>query len=123
MHHTNSHTESLFKSSAISPVKIIIDYFRIQFMHQFVHNLLPVSFTKCWTTNIARRVAHNGPALRNEDDIFVPFSRLMSTEHHPLIIFPKAWNELSSFKLETISSKTSCNKKLKTYCWTNWIQT
>ncbi len=109
----NSHTESLFKSSAILPVNLIIDYFRIQFMHRFVHNPLPVSFDNCWTTNIARWEAHDGPVLRNEDNIFVPLSRLMSTERHPIIIFPKKWNELSSLELKTISSKILFNKKLK----------
>ncbi len=96
----NSHTESFFKSSAILPVILIIDYFRIQLMHQFVYNLLPVSFANCWMTNIARREAHDCPALRNEDNIFVPFSCLMSTERHPFIIFPKTWNKLSSFELK-----------------------
>jgi hypothetical protein len=106
----NAHTESLFKTAAILPLPLLIDYFRIQFMQQFVFNHLSSSFADCWTSNAARR--EEGPALRNEDDFFVPLSRLSSTDRHPLIIFPKTWNELSAPELKSTSHKNTFNKLL-----------
>jgi hypothetical protein len=103
--------ESLFKTAAILPLPLLIDYFRIQYMQQFVFNHLPSSFADSWTSNAARR--EEDPALRNEDDFFVPLSCLSSTDHHPLIIFPKTWNELSAPELKSTSHKNTFNKLLK----------
>ena len=40
----NSHTESLFKKCKILPLPSLIEYFKIQFMQQYVRGHLPVSF-------------------------------------------------------------------------------
>jgi hypothetical protein len=95
----NAHTESLFKSSAILPLNHLIEFFRIQFMHQFVNNYLPLSFTNMWTTNAERRDEDDGPVLCNALDFIVPFSRLTSTENHPFIAIPRTWNHLDSLEI------------------------
>ncbi len=105
----NAHTESLFKSSAISPLNYLIEFFKIQFMHQFINNHLPFSFVNTWTTNAARREEIDGPVLRNALEFLVPFSRLTSTDNHPLISFPRSWNEFDS--LEINPSKAQFNRK------------
>jgi hypothetical protein len=109
----NAHTESLFKKSEVLPLHMLIDYFRIQFMHQFVYNHLPASFSRCWLTNAERR--DDGPALRNEEDFFVPISRLTSTDRHPLVVIPKTWNEFNAPELKSTSQKNVFNKSLKKF--------
>jgi hypothetical protein len=96
----NAHTESLFKSSAILPLNFLIEFFKIQFMHQFVNNYLPSSFANTWITNAERRDEADGPVLRNALDFIVPFSRLSSTENHPLISFPRTWNQFESLEIK-----------------------
>jgi hypothetical protein len=44
----NAHTESLFKSAEVLLLSLLIDYFRIQFMCQFVHQYLIIYFSQCW---------------------------------------------------------------------------
>jgi hypothetical protein len=111
----NAHTEKLFKSSAILPLQLLIEFFKLQFVYQFLNNHLPVSFVGTWITNAARRDDQDGPALRNALDLFVPFSRLTSTSKHPLIAFPKTWNEFNAIEIKLASSKQIFNKALKTH--------
>jgi hypothetical protein len=77
------HTKSLFKNYEILPLSILIDYFRIQFMHQLAYNHLPISLSRCWLTNVERK--DEGPVLRNEGNVFVPISRLTLTARHLLL--------------------------------------
>jgi hypothetical protein len=76
-------------------------------MHQFVNNCLPSSFglLDTWTTNTARREEIDGPVLRNALDFLVPFSRLTSTNNHPLISFPRTRNEFDSLEIKLNPSK------------------
>jgi hypothetical protein len=111
----NAHTESLFKISAILPLNHLIEFFRIQFMHQFVNNYLPLSFANMWTTNAERRVEADGPVLRNALDFIVPFSRLTSTENHPFIAIPRTWNHFDSLEIKLNPSKPHFNKLLKKF--------
>jgi hypothetical protein len=111
----NAHTESLFKSSAILPLNKLIEFFRIQFMHQFVNNYLPHSFVNMWSTNAERRIKGEGPILRNALDYTVPFSRLTSTENHPFIAIPRTWNQFDSLEIKLSPSKSHFNKLLKKY--------
>jgi hypothetical protein len=50
----NAHTESLFKTSAILPLHLLADFFKLQFMHQHKFRHLPASFNNTWTTNAER---------------------------------------------------------------------
>ena len=91
----NAHTESLFKKLNILPLPSLIEFFKLQFMQQFLQGLRPKNFTNVWTTieacslNLNR---HNYP-LRNSDNLFIPFARLKLTEKHPLHFFLKLWSE------------------------------
>jgi hypothetical protein len=89
----NPHMESLFKISAILPLPLLADYFKLQFMylHKFKH--LPISFRDTWILNVERREESHLPTLRDEEDYYVPFSRLSSCDTQPLVHFPKKWNQ------------------------------
>jgi hypothetical protein len=110
----NAHTESLFKSSSILPLPLLIDYFKLQFMYLYTFKHLPASFNNIWIKNSQRR-GENGEdriVLRNEDDYFVPFARLSSIAAHPLLYFPKLWNEFED-PCKSTNSKVQFKKELK----------
>jgi hypothetical protein len=92
----NAHTESLFKKFSILPFLSFAEYFKIQFMHQHCFKQPPASFGSTWFTNAKRRDDANHIALRNNEDYYEPLSRLSSTDNHPLVYFPKIWNEFPS---------------------------
>ncbi len=64
----NAHMESLFKTSAIFPLPLLADYFKLQFMylHKFKH--LPLSFRDTWILNAERREESYLPTLRDDED-------------------------------------------------------
>ena len=69
----NSHTESLFKKCKILPLPSLIEYFKIQFMQQYVRGHLPVSFNEVWISQEARRQIENVEyLLRNSKNLYVP---------------------------------------------------
>ncbi len=41
---------------------------------------------------------------------YIPFSRLFSIDRHPLINFPKSWNEFSYNDIKSTSHKSTFNK-------------
>ena len=44
----NAHTEPLFKSCDILPLNSLIEFFQIQFFHNFIIGELPTSFDNYW---------------------------------------------------------------------------
>jgi hypothetical protein len=82
-------------------------------MQQFTFNLLPVSFNNMWVTNAARQENQDQRELRNESDFYIQFSRLSSTDRHPLIYFPKCWNEFPAIEIKSIANKNIFNNILK----------
>jgi hypothetical protein len=85
---------------------MLVDYFKIQFMHQFSHKLIPISLNTAWSTNAERRTSADPTVFRNDDDLYFHLARFSCTERHPLISFPKLWNEFPAQDLKLISSKT-----------------
>jgi hypothetical protein len=112
----NAHTESLFKSSSILPLPLLTDYFKLQFMYLLDFNHLPASFNNVWIKNSDRRgeTGEERIVLRNEDDYFVPLARLSSIAIHPLVYYPKLWNEFVN-PCKSTSSKILFKKELKKY--------
>jgi hypothetical protein len=110
-----AHTEPLFKKLNILPLPSLIDYFKLQFMQQYVQGFLPASFNNTWVTNEARRAETVAMTLRNHNNFFVPVSRLLSLENMPLYAFPKAWISLQDHNLTILRSRDEFNTKLKEY--------
>ncbi len=110
-----SHTENLFKKSEILPLNLLIDYFRSQFMHQYLNKFLPVTFIGEWSTNAERRIDLGGPVLRNVLDFYVPNSCLVFSERQPLICFPKTWNDLVPIEIKLIPEKLVFNHSMKNH--------
>ena len=100
----NSHTEPLFKISRILPLPLLIEFFKLQFMNGFLNNLLPSSFDNMWTVNAARRLCDQ-PILRNHYSLFLPTSRLSSTEKFPLLNFPHLWSNFPDTNIKQITSR------------------
>jgi Reverse transcriptase (RNA-dependent DNA polymerase) len=113
----NAHTEPLFKKHSILKLPDLIETSKLKFMHNFIYQKLPVSFRGTWTTNRSRReAAAQGnfelAALRNEDDIFEPLSRLETVSRLPLYNYPRLWNDLS-VQLRLTSNFTQFNNLIK----------
>jgi len=111
----NSHTEPLFKKLKILPFPQLCDFFRIQFMHDFKYGFLPPSFDNMWTTNRIRRQDQVEIELRNDDLLFIPFTRSDFILRMPLHLFPKCWNDFENEDLKFIRNKIEFNLKLKDF--------
>jgi len=83
------HTAPLFLNQKILPVEKLIIYYRVKFMHSYVHRNLPLSFSETWITNRERNPAR---LLRDADDIYIPPHRIELFKRMPLCTFPAAWN-------------------------------
>jgi hypothetical protein len=100
----NSKNDNILKSHLYFPLPSLIKPFNLQSMQQFTFNLLLVFFNNMWVTNAVRHKQQDQRELRNESDFYIQFSRLSSTDRHPIIYFPKCWNE-SAIEMKTIANK------------------
>jgi hypothetical protein len=92
----NCHTEPLFKKCEILPFMYLVKYFKILFMYDYSHNLLPKSFDNLWVSNAVRRNINQNNydrILRDDDSLYIPMSRLEHYSKFPLNDYPKIWNE------------------------------
>jgi len=108
----NAHTEPLFKKLCILPFPKLCEFFKIQFMHSFKQEFLPVSFNNTWQTNRIRRMDQAEIELRNDDLLAIPFARTKFCEKLPLTAFPKIWTEFPSEEIKFIRNKLEFNTKL-----------
>ena len=107
---------TLFKNSSILPWHALIDYFKLLYnLCAYFNNLLPQSFNSMWTVNAERRPGENVPTLRSHNDLFLPTSRLVSTEKFPLLSFPRIWTNLQEINIKESSSLPHFNCNLKKY--------
>ncbi len=109
----NAHTEPLFKQQKILPLHLLIEYFKLQFMQRFVQGYLPISFENVWVTNRIQRENEDQITLRNDDCFFIPFARLSNLKYHPLVNFPKTWENFPNGEIKFIRNKNEFNSKLK----------
>ena len=112
----NSHTESLFKKCKILPLPSLIEFFKLQFMQQYVRGHLPASFNDVWITQEARRQADNVEyLLRNSENFYTPMSRLFTLDNHPYFLFPKMWENFKEENIKILRDKNQFNTKLKEF--------
>jgi hypothetical protein len=113
----NAHTEPLFKQCSILPLPLLIQFFQLQFMNQYCNSLLPNSFDDTWVNRGDYRNRLNsgnqGYYLRNGDDIYLPQSRLVSTERAPFYSFPRVWQAFECPEIKIQRNKNIFNNMLK----------
>lgn len=114
----NAHTESLFKTNGILPLPLLIQYFKLQIMQQYINGFLPTQFNNTWITNQARlnlvsNTGHSRFLLRNSEDLYLPPCNLHSLGNQPLFSFPRIWSEFDKPELKMIRDKNEFNYKLK----------
>ena len=98
------------------PLPSLIEFFKIQFMQQYVRGHLPVSFNEVWITQEARRQNENVEyLLRNSENFYVPLSRLYILDRQPYFSFPKVWEQFKEENIKIIRDKIQFNFKLKEY--------
>jgi hypothetical protein len=112
----NAHTESLFKESKILPLPNLIEFFQIQFMHQYLNGHLPILFNDMAITREAYRNMNEAGViryqLRNNDDIYLHPARLSSTERAPYYVFPRKWMAFENLDIKILRKKTEFNARL-----------
>ena len=112
----NAHTETLFKNSKILPLKQLVEYFNLQFFHRFTVNELPSSFQGAWMRNVNRRGESENETqivLRNNQNYYIPQSRLISTDRFPLYNLPRIWSDFTETEIKNSISENEFNSKLK----------
>jgi hypothetical protein len=85
----NAHSEPFFKSLEILPLPQLISFFSLQFMQQYTQGFLPTSFNNVWLLNANRHRDDFILALRNRDNLHVPFATLQSSFNPPLVKLPR----------------------------------
>ena len=108
----NAHSLPLFESVNVLPLPELITFTKLQFMHSYVHNLLPSSFENVWPTNRQRRETEDQPRLRSDQEIFQPFARTNLASNLPLVALPKLWNSFGDDDLKFVRNKNEFNSKL-----------
>jgi hypothetical protein len=86
-------------------------------MHEQKFKHLPASFNNTWITNAERWENSKLPTLRDEEEYYIPHTRLCSLNQQPLVYFPKIWNDfVKEFgTIGSIPSKTLLKKELKSH--------
>jgi hypothetical protein len=119
----NAHTEPLFKSCKILPLNELSMYFKLQFMQNYLQGFLPTSFSDSWILNSERRGDENRAVRRNDDDFYIPLSRLTLSDKLPFISFPKLWNSFPNNEIKFIRNKLEFNRKVKNHFLSNLQET
>ena len=110
----NAHSEPLFKMLEILPLSSLVNFNKLVFIQSSLYSHSPIIFRNRWLKNRERRsLAGNlGPDLRDDNDLFVPFSRTKFVSRFPLYSLPKLWNDLPDL-VDIISNDTEFKFKLK----------
>ena len=85
-----AHTAKLFYEEDILPVREMIEYNAIKFMHSYKYDYCPKTFKDSWKYNKSNN-SHN---TRKKNDFFKERFSLSYFRNHPLFEFPTLWNNL-----------------------------
>ena len=113
--HYNSHTEPLFKKLEILRFDDLYKATQIEFMQQYLHDKLPISFEGVW----ARNRANKSVALRNSWEVFIPRARLAFSDRLPLHSIPRVYNEFPDGNIKNIYCKKRFIDELKLFYLNN----
>jgi hypothetical protein len=110
-------TLPLFKSLEILPLPSLISYFKIQFLQQYKRGLLPASFNNIWVTKEAHCAQARPMVLHNDEDFYIPVSRLTQCSFLPYYSLPCIWSECDQLNptIPILRDKKEFNKELKIY--------
>ena len=96
------HTGPLFCQQNILPLHKMIEFYKVKFMHSFIHKKLPLSFAELWKSNNERNPNRN---LRFGHDLYVPAHRIELVKRMPICSFPTAWNSAPQEKENPIQHR------------------
>jgi hypothetical protein len=82
----------------------------VQFMHDFLYDFLPVSFSGTWVSKRSiREIGQNQIELRDSDRLFIPYARTCSYSLKPLHRFPVLWENFPRGDIKFIRNKPEFN--------------
>ena len=105
----NSHTEPLFFSNEILPLRDLHTQQKLMFMHSLAFNYSAVKFDvfKLNSENLDQRYV-----LRNDNDFSIPRTFSSFVQKMPLVDFPMSWNNLD-VSVKEIPNKLTFKRTLK----------
>ena len=109
----NAHSEPLFKSLEILPLSDLAIFFKLKYMQSYYQKTIPALLRNTWQLNSERFIGENDLQLRNASHFNLPVNRLASTDCHPLVSFPKLWDEFNVPSISIIRNKLEFGNKLK----------
>jgi hypothetical protein len=76
---------------------------------------LPIAFENTWINRneYRNRTNSDGYYLRNGDELYLPQSRLISTERAPFYSFPRTWQNFEDLEIKIQRNKNIFNNMLK----------
>ena len=107
-----AHTVPLFKKLDILPLYEICLISKLNIMHDFINEKLPISFQGMWKRNFEIR-HESDRILRNHNDFYIPMAKFKCIERFPLYDYPKLWNEHCKNKNFEPLTKPQFKKKIK----------
>jgi hypothetical protein len=82
----NSHTAPIFKKLNILPLQQLSQFNLSKIMYYYKHNLLPSCHNNTWLTVGALNQERGGPALRDAEELVIPFARTEQLSRFPELI-------------------------------------
>ena len=115
----NSHTDPLFRSSAILKLSDLHELHMLLFMYDFKNNKLPISFEYMFQTNES---LPNSRHTRQSELYHIPRYKSDFCRRLPCHVLPNAWNHWSR-DINHITSRSQLKSKLKIFLLNRYQQT
>jgi hypothetical protein len=109
----NAHCEPLFKRQGVLRFVDMIRYSQLEFMYNWEHKRLPISFIDTWRRKNDIMSPENY-SLRNALDLHTDTSRLTFSQKLPIYSFPVIWNTLE-VELRQMWPPSLFKKQLKSH--------
>jgi hypothetical protein len=112
-----SHTDPLFRDSDIVKIMDLYEYNAAIFVHDFIHNKLPLSFKTTFKFNHQVQTIRQ---TRQSNLLFVPRCRSCFFEKLPECRFPNVWNKLSN-AIASITDRETFKTTLKSRMFNSYL--
>jgi hypothetical protein len=113
----SAHKKPLFKSLLILPLPTLVEFFKLQFMQQYVRGPSRFPSTTSGLPIRAHRAQATPMVLRNDAEFFIPTSRHAQCSLLPYHSFPCSWGyfDQPNPTISILRNKKEFNTELKTY--------
>lgn len=101
--------DDFYKLVGVLKIEEVMHLSQASFMFDFCKNNIPSGFCTSWITNSIYRPSRQ---LRQDNNLHELMPILSSLENHPLILFPRIWNDISN-EIRACKYKSAFKTRLK----------